>query len=85
MGKRLYVGNVNFRATEEDLEELFSQAGEVVSTKLITDRVTGKLRGFGFIEMASDEEAEKAVDMFNGSDFMDRRLVVNEARPREDR
>jgi RNA recognition motif-containing protein len=85
MAKRLYVGNINFRATESDLQELFAQAGEVVSIKLITDGITGKLRGFGFVEMANDAEAEKAISMFNGKDFMDRKLVVNEARPREER
>lgn len=85
MAKRLYVGNINFRATEADLQELFGQAGEVVSIKLITDGITGKLRGFGFVEMANDADAEKAISMFNGKDFMDRKLVVNEARPREER
>jgi RNA recognition motif-containing protein len=85
MGNRLYIGNINFKATEDDLSELFSQAGSVVSTKLITDAVTGRPRGFGFVEMSSDEEAEKAIGMFNGNDFMERKLVVNEARPREQR
>lgn len=85
MQKRLYIGNINFKVTEADLEDLFSQAGQVVSTRLITDRLTGKPRGFGFVEMATEEEAEKAISMFNGNNFMDRELVVNEARPRENR
>jgi RNA recognition motif-containing protein len=85
MQKRLYIGNINFKATEADLEDLFSQAGQVVSTRLITDRLTGKPRGFGFVEMSTEEEAEKAISMFNGNNFMERELVVNEARPRENR
>ena len=85
MQKRLYIGNINFKATEADLEDLFSQAGQVVSTRLITDRLTGKPRGFGFVEMSTEEESEKAIEMFNGNDFMERELVVNEARPRENR
>lgn len=85
MQKRLYIGNINFKATEADLEDLFSQAGQVVSTRLITDRLTGKPRGFGFVEMSTEEEAEKAISMFNGNSFMERELVVNEARPRENR
>ncbi|GAB4387434.1 MAG: RNA-binding protein [Thermodesulfovibrionales bacterium] len=84
MSKRLYVGNINFRATETDLRDLFARAGEVVSIKLITDHDTGKLRGFGFVEMANDSDAEKAITMFNGTSFMDRKLVVNMARPREE-
>ena len=82
---RLYVGNIPFKATEEDLSGLFSQAGEVLSVKLIKDAATGRLRGFGFVEMASAEDGEKAVSMFNGSSFMERSLVVNEARPQEKR
>ena len=85
MQKRLYIGNINFKVTEADLEDLFSQAGQVVSTRLITDRLTGKPRGFGFVEMATEEEAEKAISMFNGNNFMERELVVNEARARENR
>ena len=83
MSTRLYVGNISFKATEEDLTELFSQAGQVVSAKLIKDAATGRLRGFGFVEMTSDEEAQKAVSMFNGKQFMDRAIVVNEAKPQE--
>ena len=82
---RLYVGNISFKGTEDDLRELFSQAGEVVSVKLITDAATGRLRGFGFVEMASDEDGKKAISMFNGKQFMDRSIVVNEAKPQEKR
>ncbi|MDA8084869.1 MAG: RNA-binding protein [Nitrospiraceae bacterium] len=83
MSTRLYVGNISFKATEEDLTELFSQAGQVVSAKLIKDAATGRLRGFGFVEMTSDDEAQKAVSLFNGKQFMDRAIVVNEAKPQE--
>jgi len=82
---RLYVGNISFKATEDDLREMFSQAGEVVSVKLIKDAATGRLRGFGFVEMASEEDGKKAISMFNGQPFMDRSIVVNEAKPQEKR
>lgn len=82
---RLYVGNISFKATEETLRDLFSQAGEVVSVKLIKDAATGRLRGFGFVEMASDEAAKEAISMFNGKDFLERSIVVNEAKPQEKR
>ncbi len=85
MSTRLYVGNISFKATEEDMTKLFSQAGQVVSAKLIKDAATGRLRGFGFVEMSSAEEAEKAVSMFNGKQFMERAIVVNEAKPQEKR
>lgn len=83
MSTRLYVGNISFKATEEDMTELFSQAGQVVSAKLIKDAATGRLRGFGFVEMSSAEEAQKAVTLFNGKQFMERAIVVNEAKPQE--
>ena len=82
---RLYVGNISFKAGEEDLREMFSQAGEVVSVKLIKDAATGRLRGFGFVEMASEEDGKKAITMFNGQPFLDRSIVVNEAKPQEKR
>jgi RNA recognition motif-containing protein len=85
MGTRLYVGNISFKASEDDLREFFSQAGEVASVKLIKDNATGRLRGFGFVEMTSDEDAQKAVTMFNGKQFMERSIVVNEAKPMEKR
>jgi RNA recognition motif-containing protein len=85
MSTRLYVGNISFKASEGELMELFSQAGEVVSVKLIKDAATGRLRGFGFVEMASKEGAQKAISMLNGNTFMDRNIIVNEARPQERR
>jgi len=83
MSTRLYVGNISFKATEDDVRDLFSQSGEVVSVKLIKDAATGRLRGFGFVEMASKEEAQKAISVLNGNNFMDRSIVVNEAKPQE--
>jgi len=85
MSTRLYVGNISFKGSEDDLRELFSQAGEVLSVKLIKDAATGRLRGFGFVEMASEEDAQKAISMLNGKPFMDRNIVVNEAKPQERR
>ncbi len=82
---RLYVGNISFKATEDDLREMFSEAGEVLSVKLIKDAATGRLRGFGFVEMSSEEAGKKAISMFNGKSFMDRSIVVNEAKPQEKR
>ncbi len=82
---RLYVGNISFKATEDDLRDLFAQAGEVSSVKLIKDNATGRLRGFGFVEMASEEDGKKAITMFNGKSFMERSIVVNEAKPQERR
>ena len=82
---RLYVGNISFKATEDDLRELFSQAGEVLNVKLIEDAATGRLRGFGFVEMASQEAGKKAIEMFNGKQVMERSIVVNEAKPQEKR
>lgn len=85
MSKRLYVGNISFKATEDDVKDLFSQAGEVESVKLIKDASTGRARGFGFVEMSTDEEAQKAVSQLNGNNFMERSIVVNEAKPQEKR
>ncbi len=85
MGKKLYVGNISFQATEDDLRELFSKAGEVMSAKLITDAATGRARGFGFVEMGSDAEAQKAITTLNGTSFMERNLIVSEAKPQERR
>jgi len=84
LGKKLYVGNIPFKATEEDLKELFSTMGEVVSVKLITDSQTGHMKGFGFVEMGSDEAAKKAMSELNGKSFMERPIVVNEAKERKD-
>lgn len=85
MATKLYVGNLSFRTTQEDLRELFAQAGTVESASVIEDRETGRSRGFGFVEMATQEEAQAAVEMFNGKDFNGRNLTVNEARPRTER
>lgn len=82
---RLYVGNIPFKATEEDLRDLFSQSGEVLSVKLVKDAATGRLRGFGFVEMSSEESGQKAIEMLNGKQFMMRAIVVNEAKPMERR
>ncbi len=81
MGKKLYVGNLPFSATESSLEQIFAQAGTVVSAKLITDRDTGRSKGFGFVEMSSDAEATTAISKFNGADFEGRAMTVNEAKP----
>ena len=85
MAMKLYVGNLSFQTSSEDLQQLFSQAGTVESASVVEDRDTGRSRGFGFVEMASKEEGEKAIEQFNGTDFAGRNRTVNEARPREDR
>src|SRR4030043_2088376 len=85
MGKKLYVGSISFNATEESLQDLFSSIGEVESVKIITDRDTGRSKGFGFIEMSSEEAAKKAIERLNGTKFMERDLIVNEARPQQPR
>jgi RNA recognition motif-containing protein len=77
----IYVANISFRAREQDLKELFQQHGEVSSVKIITDRETGRSRGFGFVEMPNDGEGKQAIATLNGVEFNDRNLVVNEARP----
>ncbi len=84
MTKKLYVGNLSFQTTEGDLDELFAQAGEVESVRIITDRDTGRSRGFGFVEM-SEENAEKAISQYNGTELDGRALTVNEARPQANR
>jgi RNA recognition motif-containing protein len=85
MATRLFVGNLSFNSTEGDLLDLFKQAGNVVKCELIVDKFTNKSRGFAFVEMGTQEETNKAIEMFNGKDFGGRALTVNEARPREDR
>ncbi len=85
MSTRLYVGNISFKATEDDVKNLFSQMGEVASVRLIKDEATGRLRGFGFVEMATKEDAQKAISSLNGTTFMERSIVVNEAKPQERR
>ena len=85
METKLYVGNLSYSTTESELTELFAQAGTVKSVALITDRETGRSRGFGFVEMGTQEEAQKAISMFNGNQLGDRALTVNFARQREER
>jgi RNA recognition motif-containing protein len=85
MSKRIYVGGLPYSATEEDLENLFATAGNVKEAVVVTDRFTGQAKGFGFIEMETDEEADTAINTLNGAQMGGRTLTVNEARPREDR
>jgi RNA recognition motif-containing protein len=83
--KKIYVGNLNFKTTEDAIRQLFEAHGEVASVKLITDRETGRPRGFGFVEMPDDASATAAIEALDGQDVEGRSLRVNEARPREDR
>lgn len=83
MGRKLYVGNLSFSATEDELREYFAQAGTPDSVAIIKDRLTGKSRGFGFVEMSSDHEASDAIEKLDGKDFKGRPLKINEARARE--
>ena len=80
----IYVGNLSFETTEDQLHVAFTQHGEVTSARVITDRMTGRSRGFGFVEMPKNDEAESAIRALNGQDFQGRALTVNEARPREE-
>lgn len=83
MAKKLYVGGLSYDTTEGTLKEMFSQAGTVESAAVITDRVSGRSKGFGFVEMSSDEEAKKAIEMLNGKELDGRNITVSEARPRD--
>ena len=85
MESKLYVGNLSYSATEDDLRSLFVQAGTVVSISLINDRETGRSKGFAFVEMSNQAEAQKAISMFNGYNMSNRELRVNLAQPREER
>lgn len=85
MPTTLFVGNLSFEATEEDLRQLFAQAGAVKSVQIVTDQMTGRPRGFGFVEMSTQEEVSKAVTLLNGQAFRDRNLTVEQARPRPPR
>jgi RNA recognition motif-containing protein len=85
MAKKLYVGNLAFHTTSQDLQDLFGQVGTVESAQIIEDRDTGQSKGFAFVEMSTDEEAASAIDQFNGKEVAGRMLKVNEARPRESR
>lgn len=85
MSMKLYIGNLSFQTSSEDLQQLFSQAGSVESANIIEDRDTGRSRGFGFVEMSTEEEGQAAIEQFNGKDVNGRTLKVNEAKPRENR
>ncbi len=85
MGSKIYVGGLPYAATEQQLSDLFAQHGTVASARVITDKFTGQSRGFGFVEMSSDEEAQKAIAALNGTQMDGRTLTVNEARPQEPR
>jgi RNA recognition motif-containing protein len=81
MSKKIYVGNLSYKVDEDALREVFAKIGEVESVKIITDFTTGRSKGFGFVEMTSDDDVEKAISALNGTTLMDRPLTVNEARP----
>jgi RNA recognition motif-containing protein len=85
MATKLFVGNLSFQATNADLETLFGQAGTVASVNIISDKFTGQSRGFGFVEMGSNQEAQTAMERFNGYELQGRALTVNEAKPQESR
>ena|SRR3990167_5102225 len=85
MAKKLFVGSLPYQATNTQIEELFSTVGKVDSVNVIIDKFTGQGKGFAFVEMSTEEDARKAISTLNGTDFMDRKLIVNEARPQEDR
>lgn len=85
MAKKLYVGNLSYSITEDALRDAFAQIGEVQSAKIINDAATGRSKGFGFIEMAADEDAEKAITTLNGTNLGERTINVSEARPQTDR
>ncbi len=81
MAKRLYIGGLPYSTTDEELKNSFSEAGVVTSANVIIDKMTGRSRGFGFVEMENDDEADKAIEMFNGKEMGGRKIIVNEARP----
>ena len=83
MATKLYVGNLSYQTTDQQLHDLFSEAGNVSSAQVVTDRYTGQARGFGFVEMATEDEAQQAIAAINGRNVDGRALVVNESRPRE--
>ncbi|MBD3359688.1 MAG: RNA-binding protein [Candidatus Buchananbacteria bacterium] len=85
MAKNLYVGNLPYSLDDNQLKDLFSEAGSVTSATIITDKMSGRSKGFGFVEMGSEEEAAKAIEMFNEKEIEGRNIKVNEARPREER
>ncbi len=85
MAKKLYVGGLSYNTTEPGLKDAFAKAGQVVSASVIMDKMSGRSKGFGFVEMENDEEAQAAIDMYDGKELDGRRVTVNEARPKEDR
>ena len=85
MSTKLFVGGVSYNTTDQTLADEFSKAGKVESAKIIMDKMTGRSKGFGFVEMANDDEARSAIEMFNGKELDGRRVTVNEARPQEPR
>jgi RNA recognition motif-containing protein len=85
MNKKLYIGGLSYDTAEDSLKEAFSKAGTVESAIIITDKMSGRSKGFGFVEMSSETEAQKAIDMWNGKEFEGRTLTVNEARPMKER
>lgn len=85
MATKLYVGGLPYSTTQDQLRDAFAKAGEVASTSIIMDKMTGRSRGFGFVEMSNDADAQKAIEMWNGQDFDGRKLTVNEAKPMEAR
>jgi RNA recognition motif-containing protein len=85
VNQKLFVGNLSYSSTEDGLRDLFSQAGTVSSAQIINDKFSGRSKGFGFVEMASEEDAQKAIDMFNGYELDGRKLTVNEAQPLQPR
>jgi RNA recognition motif-containing protein len=85
MGKKLYVGNLDYTVNDADLQQLFAQHGSVQSAQVIQDKMTGRSKGFGFVEMATDDEAKAAIEALNGKEYSGRPLTVNEAKPREER
>ena len=85
MSTKLYIGGLSYGTTEDALKEYFSQAGSVASVAIIIDKMSGRSKGFGFVEMTTEDEAKAAIEMFNGKEFDGRTITVNEARPKEDR
>ena len=85
MAKKLYVGNLSYNMTEDDLREAFGKIGEVLSAKIILDNESGRSKGFGFVEMANDEDGDKAIAALNGTSMLDRTVTVSEARPQKER
>ncbi len=85
MSTKLYIGGLSYGTTEDGLREYFAQAGNVTSTAIIIDKMSGRSKGFGFVEMTTEDEAKAAIEMFNGKEFDGRTITVNEARPKEDR